>query len=201
MRLVRSWRTQENSGVTHALVVKRAPRTRRRVELDAGATMLDGPARGSLRARPRVSRILEEATEKEPYPYQERLARAPIESQLIHIPTGCGKTAAVILAWMWRRRFHSDPSARGSTPRRLVYCLPMREESDVRVFWGDWSAEQPPPADELRPAARRDLRGADLGVPPVCACWWSERAATRASGSANLESGTCPDPLECVCTP
>ena len=27
-----------------------------------------------------------------PYPYQERLAAAPIESRLIHVPTGCGKT-------------------------------------------------------------------------------------------------------------
>ena len=59
--------------------------------------------------------------EQEPYPYQERLAEARVESRLIHIPTGCGKTAAVILAWLWRRR--SDPA---NTPRRLVYCLPMR---------------------------------------------------------------------------
>ncbi len=61
-----------------------------------------------------------------PYPYQERLARAAIESRLVHIPTGCGKTAAAILAWLWRRRFHPDHSIRTSTPRRLVYCLPMR---------------------------------------------------------------------------
>ena len=61
-----------------------------------------------------------------PYPYQERLAEARVESRLIHIPTGSGKTAAVILAWLWRRRFHLDLSVRASTPRRLVYCLPMR---------------------------------------------------------------------------
>jgi CRISPR-associated endonuclease/helicase Cas3 len=37
------------------------------------------------------------------------------------IPTGFGKTAAVILAWLWKVR-NEDPD----TPRRLVYCLPMR---------------------------------------------------------------------------
>lgn len=57
----------------------------------------------------------------DPYPYQIKLALAPATSRLIHIPTGCGKTAAAILAWLWRRRV--DP---GHTPRRLVYCLPMR---------------------------------------------------------------------------
>jgi len=77
--------------------------------------------------------------QKGPYPYQERLANAPIESRLIHIPTGCGKTAAVILAWLWRRRFHPDSSVRASTPRRLVYCLPMRvlveQTSDNAKTW------------------------------------------------------------------
>lgn len=61
------------------------------------------------------------ATGYEPYPYQENLASARVESRLIHVPTGCGKTAAVVLAWLWRRKV-----APGNTPRRLVYCLPMR---------------------------------------------------------------------------
>ena len=56
-----------------------------------------------------------------PYPYQEKLAAAPIESRLIHIPTGAGKTAAAILAWVWQRKIDPD-----NTPRRLAYCLPMR---------------------------------------------------------------------------
>src|SRR6185437_2494232 len=55
-----------------------------------------------------------------PYPYQERLAFEPWPETLI-IPTGLGKTAAVLAAWLWRVS-QSDPS----TPRRLVYCLPMR---------------------------------------------------------------------------
>ncbi|MBI2808689.1 MAG: CRISPR-associated helicase Cas3' [Planctomycetes bacterium] len=54
-------------------------------------------------------------------PYQERLAIVDPYPTLLDVPTGLGKTAAAILAWLWRRRFaHKD------TPRRLVYCLPMR---------------------------------------------------------------------------
>ena len=43
-------------------------------------------------------------------------------SRLIDIPTGLGKTAGVVLAWLWNRVIRQDPS----WPRRLVYCLPMR---------------------------------------------------------------------------
>lgn len=70
------------------------------------------------------------ATGRLPYPYQTRLAlgssgdAAPLP-QLLSVPTGLGKTAAVALAWLWRRR-HARPEVRRSTPRRLVYCLPMR---------------------------------------------------------------------------
>jgi CRISPR-associated endonuclease/helicase Cas3 len=44
------------------------------------------------------------------------------ESHLINIPTGLGKTAAVVLAWLWNRVLAQNPA----WPRRLVYCLPMR---------------------------------------------------------------------------
>ncbi|MCB1077800.1 MAG: CRISPR-associated helicase Cas3', partial [Verrucomicrobiae bacterium] len=41
---------------------------------------------------------------------------------MIDVPTGLGKTAAVILAWLWNRvKLRS-----AEWPRRLVYCLPMR---------------------------------------------------------------------------
>lgn len=60
--------------------------------------------------------------QRSPYDYQQRLASLPCESRLIHIPTGLGKTAAVILAWLWNRVHKADPA----WPRRLVYCLPMR---------------------------------------------------------------------------
>ncbi len=55
-----------------------------------------------------------------PYPYQERLANEDWP-EIISIPTGMGKTAATILAWLYKR-LKGDTK----TPRRLVYCLPMR---------------------------------------------------------------------------
>src|SRR5216684_4192981 len=57
----------------------------------------------------------------DPYPYQTRLARTPIASCGLLIPTGAGKTAATILSWLYRLK-QGAPDA----PRRLVYCLPMR---------------------------------------------------------------------------
>jgi CRISPR-associated endonuclease/helicase Cas3 len=59
-----------------------------------------------------------------PYQYQTRLATGAPFPQLLDISTGLGKTAAVVLAWVWRRRF--DDRFKDQTPRRLVYCLPMR---------------------------------------------------------------------------
>jgi len=35
-----------------------------------------------------------------------------------------GKTDAVVLAWLWRRRFLGRKK-HDATPRKLVYCLPM----------------------------------------------------------------------------
>ena len=57
---------------------------------------------------------------RQPYDYQQRLATEPCTSRLISIPTGLGKTAAVVLAWLWNRQ---QPNT--AWPRRLVYCLPM----------------------------------------------------------------------------
>jgi CRISPR-associated endonuclease/helicase Cas3 len=66
------------------------------------------------------------ATGNTPYSYQSRLAGhdsgTACHSQLINIPTGLGKTAAVVLAWLWNR----VKLERTDWPRRLVYCLPMR---------------------------------------------------------------------------
>ncbi len=61
-----------------------------------------------------------------PYDYQRRLALAEELPEVLGIPTGVGKTAAVILAWLFRRFFHPGAEVRKATPRRLVYCLPMR---------------------------------------------------------------------------
>lgn len=57
---------------------------------------------------------------RQPYPYQHALAKRAWPETLI-VPTGFGKTAAILGAWLWKRRL-GDPA----TPRRLVYCLPMR---------------------------------------------------------------------------
>lgn len=72
------------------------------------------------------SRAMGFGTDKGPYPYQRRLATDDELPDLLDVPTGLGKTAAVVLAWLWRRRFHSNGAVRTATPRRLVYCLPMR---------------------------------------------------------------------------
>lgn len=69
--------------------------------------------------------FFEKATGNKPYPFQKRLATCEQLPELIDIPTGLGKTDAVVLAWLWRRRFTSQ-EVRKATPRRLVYCLPMR---------------------------------------------------------------------------
>lgn len=84
--------------------------------------------------------FFEEATDgHDPYPYQEWLATVgEALPMLLGIPTGLGKTAAVVLAWIWRRRF-ADKNIRNATPRRLVYCLPMRvlveQTRDNSVLW------------------------------------------------------------------
>jgi len=70
--------------------------------------------------------FFQSATGNTPYDYQSRLAGndsgTTCHSQLINIPTGLGKTAAVVLAWLWNRIRLQNPK----WPRRLVYCLPMR---------------------------------------------------------------------------
>ncbi len=73
----------------------------------------------------------------EPMDWQARLACGPdaiaarpetlysgdaCGSRLIDIPTGCGKTAGAVLAWLWNRVILGTVG----WPRRLVYCLPMR---------------------------------------------------------------------------
>lgn len=55
-----------------------------------------------------------------PYPFQRSLAHDSHIEVLI-APTGLGKTAGVTLGWLWRRL--AKPR---ETPRRLVWCLPMR---------------------------------------------------------------------------
>ena len=55
-----------------------------------------------------------------PYPYQTGLAECAWRETLV-VPTGFGKTSAVLAAWLWKIALGD-----AETPRRLVYCLPMR---------------------------------------------------------------------------
>lgn len=68
-----------------------------------------------------------------PYPYQVRLANAIELPIVIDVPTGLGKTALIVLAWLWRRKYSDDLRLRKRTPRRLVYILPMRTLVDQSV--------------------------------------------------------------------
>lgn len=64
----------------------------------------------------------------EPFPYQRHLAEGDWPD-LLDIPTGLGKTAAIVLAWLWKRGWRTGGKREKpdfNTPRRLVYCLPMR---------------------------------------------------------------------------
>lgn len=94
-----------------------------------------------------------------PYDYQRRLAGGDggrsCDSLLIDVPTGLGKTAAVVLAWLWNRVGHPDEAHRATWPRRLVYCLPMRtlveQSRDETRAWVDRLAEAVPIVAEAKP--------------------------------------------------
>lgn len=63
-----------------------------------------------------------------PFDYQCRLATEPWPDML-DVPTGMGKTAAVGLAWLYKRGWRQggrNETVDVNTPRRLVWCLPMR---------------------------------------------------------------------------
>lgn len=64
--------------------------------------------------------FFEELTRNKPFPYQERLGEETWP-EFLEIPTGLGKTAAVIVAWLYKKQ-----NGDSETPKRLVYCLPMR---------------------------------------------------------------------------
>jgi CRISPR-associated endonuclease/helicase Cas3 len=69
--------------------------------------------------------LVERACGYPPYDYQRRLAHDGLP-ELLRVPTGGGKTLAATLPWLYRRRFHPDPTVRAATPRWLVVVLPMR---------------------------------------------------------------------------
>jgi CRISPR-associated endonuclease/helicase Cas3 len=70
-----------------------------------------------------------------PYPYQIKLGQEAWPD-FIRVPTGIGKTAGIIIPWLWKC-LNIDPD----TPRRLIYCLPMRvlveQTADCAIKWID----------------------------------------------------------------
>lgn len=65
------------------------------------------------------------ATGQAPYPWQQHVAEAGLP-ELLQAETGTGKTAGVVLGWLYRRRFHDDQQVRRRTPHWLVFVLPTR---------------------------------------------------------------------------
>jgi CRISPR-associated endonuclease/helicase Cas3 len=73
-----------------------------------------------------------------PHEWQRELGEdAECRDRMIRIPTGFGKTAGVVLAWLRHRVVRDN----GAWPRRLIFCLPMRVlvEQTERVI-NDWLA-------------------------------------------------------------
>jgi len=75
-----------------------------------------------MKMRP-FNEFFKKATGTAPFLFQSKFAEDL--PALVNVPTGLGKTAMAVIGWLWRR--HADDSERRkTTPRRLVYCLPMR---------------------------------------------------------------------------
>ena len=68
-----------------------------------------------------LTELYNSALHRKPFPYQETLGLQPITNRALALPTGSGKTAAAVLSWI--HQLQADPSR---TPKRLIYCLPMR---------------------------------------------------------------------------
>ncbi len=65
--------------------------------------------------------FFQKITNKPPLPYQVRYARNPFSSTLLTIPTGLGKTDAVLMPWLYA---HATGDNR--TPTRLIIVLPRQ---------------------------------------------------------------------------
>ena len=90
------------------------------------------------------SRWFESVSGFAPHPWQAELGEAAsLEDRLLRVPTGFGKTAGVVLAWL-----HNAVQRKDSTwPRRLVFTLPMRvlveqTERAISEWLSKASAEQ-----------------------------------------------------------
>lgn len=110
------------------------------------------------------ARWFRQATGNEPYPFQIRFACETPLPELVDVPTGMGKTAMAVLGWLWRRRF-AEEKVRKATPRRLVYCLPMRVLVEQTLGEANkWIAELEKhyPKEMTQPPNIHILMGGDL---------------------------------------
>jgi CRISPR-associated endonuclease/helicase Cas3 len=71
------------------------------------------------------SAFFERITGNRALPYQVRLRFAEHPLRILSVPTGLGKTAAVLVDWLHRTVVSPD-----KTPTRLVWCLPGRALTD-----------------------------------------------------------------------
>ncbi len=84
-----------------------------------------------------------------PHGYQRRIAESGLPA-LLEIPPGYGKTAAVVVGWLWRRRFHPEMAVRSDTSRRLILALPQRALVDQSARQIElWLSRLEIPADDL----------------------------------------------------
>jgi CRISPR-associated endonuclease/helicase Cas3 len=104
-----------------------------------------------------------------PLPYQSDLAlEGETMPALLDVPTGLGKTAGAVLAWIWRRRFDPRPNVRARTPRRLVYCLPMRvlvEQTHAAAT--EWLTNLNLLANQQQSEDKWDKTDGDFGEHPI----------------------------------
>ena len=67
------------------------------------------------------SQFFLEVTKNAALPYQERYGQRPFQPTLLVIPTGLGKTDAVLVPWLYARA-----TGDGEAPTRLIFVLPRR---------------------------------------------------------------------------
>ncbi len=101
-----------------------------------------------------ISSEFERITGFPPYDWQHRLVAEGLPETL-EIPTGCGKTEGVFMAWAYRRRLHPDATVRSAMPRRLVMVLPQRSLVDQTlrrlIAWTDSAGWNNPGCDDYLP--------------------------------------------------
>jgi len=110
-----------------------------------------------------------------PYPCQAVFATAEQMPTVLNLPTGAGKTAMVVLGWLYRRRFHGVRPAFQPDhlwPIRPVWCLPMRvlveqTAERCRAMINRW-ADEAGVSEDYRPHVHVLMGGEDTGR------WWLE---------------------------